>query len=301
MNDNKTNKNYYLSFIDIINESLIRDFILFCFLFILVLTQIWENIFLLLFPITTFAFSLFFRIINTNKWRTEFDNSPIIYNPLGLEKKHANRLFFLALIQLLLIFWIGSESLQNPHLITDYIPYFIILFIFSYTFGFFWIFLDFWKYSKIEIITGLNNLKSSQNIEKEFSRDLSKVISFLKLREYIIISIANFSVFVILNLINLVSTIFILSDFPLRIELNLPGTRSKGSIPLPLPLSFYSFLTIPAVLAIIFLIFNYKFINNINIEKLSEILTPLPKAIQIKIFENLKTLNKKIEEHLKIE
>ncbi len=301
MNDDKNNKNYFLSFIDIINESLIRDFILFSFLFVLVLTQVWDNIFLLLFPLITFSFSLFFRVINTNKWRTEFDNSPIIYNPLGLEKKHANRLFFSALIQLLLIFWMGSESLYHPHLITEYIPYFTILFIFSYTFGFFWIFLDFWKYSKIEITTRSNDLKSSQESEKAFSHDLSKVISFLKMKEFIIISIVNFSVFVVLNLINLISMILIQNNFPLRLELNLPGTRSQGSNPITLPLSFYGFLIISPVLTIIFLIFNYRFINNINIEKLHEILESLPRTIQIKVIENLKTLNNKIEEDLKIE
>jgi len=301
MNDDKNKENYFLSFIDIINESLIRDLILFSFLFILVITQVWDSIFLLLFPLITFSFSLFFRVINTNKWRTEFDNNPIIYNPLGLEKKHANRLFFSALIQLLLIFWIGNESLYHPHLITEYIPYFTILFVFSYTFGFFWIFLDFWKYSKIEIITRSNDPKSFQDFEKEFSRDLSKVISFLKMKEFMIISIVNFSVLVVLNLVNLISTILIQNDFHLRLELNLPGTRSQGSIPIPLPLSFYGFLIIPPMLTIIFLIFNYKFINNFNIENLREILESLPKTIQIKVFENLKTLNKKIEEHLKIE
>jgi len=301
MNDDKNNENYFLSFIDIINESLIRDFILFSFLFILVITQVWDSIFLLVFPLITFSFSLFFRVINTNKWRTEFDNSPLIYNPLGLEKKHANRLFFSTLIQLLLLFWIGSESLYHPHLITEYIPYFTILFVFSYTFGFFWIFLDFWKYSKIEIITKSKNLKSSQDIEKKFSPDLSKVISFLKVKEFMIISIVNLSVFIVLNLVNLISMILIQNNFPLRLELNLPGTRSQGSFPITLPLSFYGFLIISPMLTSIFLIFNYKFINIINIEKLREILEPLPKTIQIKVFENLKTLNKKIEEQLKIE
>ncbi|MFX1573034.1 MAG: hypothetical protein ACFFB0_09815 [Promethearchaeota archaeon] len=301
MNDDKNNENYYLSFIDIINESLIRDLILFSFLFILILTQIWDNIFLLLFPLITFSFSLFFRIINTNKWRTELDDSPIIFNPLGLEKKHANRLFFSALIQLLLVFWIGNESLYQSHLIMEYIPYFTILFIFSYTFGFFWIFLDFWKYSKIEIITRSNILKPSQDIDKGLSLDLNEVISFLKLKQFILISIVNFSLFIVLNLINLISMILILNDFPMRLELNLPGTRSQGSNPLPLPLSFYGFLTIPPIVTIIFMFFNYNFIININIKKLKEILEPLPKTIQIKVIENLKNLNKKIEEQLKIE
>ena len=66
------NNNFYLSIKDLINETLGRDLIIFSFLFLLVITQVWENISLLLFPLITFAFSVFFRIVNTNKWRTEF-------------------------------------------------------------------------------------------------------------------------------------------------------------------------------------------------------------------------------------
>ena len=60
-------KNYYLPLKDIFNERLFRDLILFLLLYILIIAQYWENIFLLLFPIITFALSFFFRIINTNK------------------------------------------------------------------------------------------------------------------------------------------------------------------------------------------------------------------------------------------
>ena len=301
MNDDDNKENYFLSLIDIINESLLRDLILFIFLFLLVITQLWDNIFLLLFPLLTFSFSLFFRIINTNKWRIEFDNSPIIYNPLGLEKKHANRLFFSAIFQLLLIFWMGSESLYHPHLVTAYFPYFTILFVFSYTFGFFWIFLDFWKYTKIETISKSMNLKSSQDIDEKFARDLNNTISFLKLKEFMIISIVNFFVFIILNFINVISMIFIQNNITPTIQLNLPGTRSQGSEPITLSSSFYGFLIISPILSIIILILNYKFINNISIERLHEILEPLPNTIQVKIIENLKALNKKIKEQLKVE
>ncbi|GAI87830.1 unnamed protein product [marine sediment metagenome] len=125
------NNNFYLTIKDLINETLIRDLVIFSFLFLLVITQVWENITLLLFPLVTFAFSIFFRIININKWRTEFENPTIAYNPLGLEKKHANRLFFTALFQLILIFWLGAESLYNPHIIDSYFPYFSGLLIFG--------------------------------------------------------------------------------------------------------------------------------------------------------------------------
>ena len=150
MSEENSDQNYLL-LREIINESLLRDVFLFTLFFLLVLSQSWQNIFLLLFPIITFAFSLFFKIISTNKWRTKFEKSSIIYNPLGLEKKHANRLNFSALVQLVLLFWIGAESLYHPQLIDLYSNFFLIFYCFIYTFGFFWIFIDIWKYSKIKI------------------------------------------------------------------------------------------------------------------------------------------------------
>ncbi|MHA2183040.1 MAG: hypothetical protein ACXAAH_16605, partial [Promethearchaeota archaeon] len=133
-------KEFFLPLRVLATESFIRDVIIFTFLFILVNTQGWNDIFLLIFPIVTFGFSLFFRIINSNKWRTEFENSFIIYNPMGLERKHANRLMFSALFQLILLFWLGAESLYNPHVVEGFFLYFNLLFFFLFSFGFLWIF-----------------------------------------------------------------------------------------------------------------------------------------------------------------
>ena len=118
---NEKNSNHHLSFKDIISESLIRDLILFFFIFLLILSQVWDNIVLLLFPLITFIYSLFFRILSSNKRKTEFTDSFIIYTPLGLERKNANRLFFSSLFQLILIFWLGAESLYNVHVLGHYV------------------------------------------------------------------------------------------------------------------------------------------------------------------------------------
>jgi len=143
---------------ELLNESLLRDLIIFVIFFLFILAQSWKNIFLLLFPVITYTFSLFFRLINANKWRLSIFDKTITYNPLGLEKKHANRLIFTALLQLILLFWIGGESYYHPQLIQTYDIFFNILFNFIYTFGFYWILIDIWKYAKITI-------KISSNIE----------------------------------------------------------------------------------------------------------------------------------------
>lgn len=287
------NNNFYLSIKDLINETLGRDLIIFSFLFLLVITQVWENISLLLFPLISFAFSVFFRIVNTNKWRTEFEERPIIYNPIGLEKKHANRLFFCALFQLILLFWIGAESLYNPHIVDQYFLYFNLLFIFLYTFGFFWIFIDLWKHSKVEIILS--------GINQENPKTYDSVISFLKIKNFRLIALINLSVFIALNILNSILTITSNQDPLFRIQLNLPGTGSGGSYPMTTSSLIYFILLISPLFAVISLILTYRDVNNFSKEELDKILEPLPKNIQIIIIEHLKALDKKIKDQLNIE
>lgn len=291
----KNNEGHYLSLKELISESLLRDLILFTFLFVLIIIQQWDYIFLLLFPLITFASSIFFRILSTNKKRTEFKNSLILYNPLGLERIHANRLFFCTIFQLILLYWLGAESLYNPHIVNWYISFFLGVLIFIYTFSFFWIFIDLWKYSKIEIIKKNIEGNLPQHIKSQFSSDLRNLISFLNSRNFRLISIISFLVFIILNIFNLI-LLFFMSFNSIGIQLMLPGYQS-----ITLSYIFYGFLVISPSLTIILLINNYKFINKISREKLNKIIESFPRNIQIKIIENLKALNNKIKEQLKSE
>ncbi len=81
----------------------------------------------------------------------------------------------------------------------------------------------------------------------------------------------------------------------------MPGTGSGGSEPITVSFITYAILIISPALSAVFLVLNYKGINNINIDKLNEILKTIPKNIQIKILENLKTLSSKIKDQLKTE
>lgn len=287
----KNNKKQYLSLKDIISESFLRDLILFTFLFLLIITQAWDNILLLLFPLITYTFSLFFRILGTNKKRTQFGNSLIIYNPLGIEGNNANRLFFSSIFQLILIFWIGAESLYNPLLVNGYLLFFKGFLIFFYTFAFFWIFIDIWKYTKLEILTDT----IEAGIDSQYARDLGNIISFLKLKNFRLTSLINFFVFIILNIFNLIFNLLI-NNLSFGIQFYLPGSQL-------ITLSYFSLviLIIPPVLSLILLISNYKAVNNFSREKLDSIIEPLPRNIQIKIIENLKALNNKIKKQLNSE
>ncbi|MBY8989844.1 MAG: hypothetical protein KGD58_03740 [Candidatus Lokiarchaeota archaeon] len=284
---------FYLTIRDLINETVIRDIVIFSFLFLLVITQVWENITLLLFPLITLGFSIFFRIININKWRTKFDNPSVVYNPLGLEKRHANRLFFSALFQLILIFWLGAESLYNPHIIDRYFPYFNWLFIFLYTFGFFWIFIDLWENTKLEIIFGGN--------DKKPIKDHESVISYLKIKHFKLILITNLLIFLVLNIVNSILILTLDQDPLLGVQLNLPGTGSAGSDPLVVSFLLYLIFIISPATAGISLFFNNREVNLFNKKDLDNVLKPLPKDTQMVILENLKVLNNKIRNQLNIE
>lgn len=288
---------YYLKLRELYSESLVRDLILFFLLFFLVVAQNWDDLLLLLFPLISFGFGIFFKVIDIIKKRAEESAEYIIYNPLGYEKKHANRLIFCALLQLVLLFWIGAESIYHPQLVDNYYIYFIVIFIFIYTFGFYWLFIDLWKYSRIEILTeGFEQIK-----HQKLSRDFHNVISFLKMRNFKLVSIINFLVFIILNLLNLVNVLLIYYNFMDGIKTNLPGTGIEDSEPIDLPLIIYGIIVISPLITSIFLLFCYKDIKNINSNKFNKIISQLSTEIQNKIVENLQRLNKKLKLKLSME
>jgi hypothetical protein len=291
----KNNRRDYLSLKELISESLIRDVILFIFLFLLIIAQGWNNIVLLIFPMLSFTFSIFFRIVSCNKTKTEFKNSFVLYNPLGLEKKHANRLFFCTLFQLILLIWIGGESLYNPHLINRYFLFFSIIFVFFFTFGFFWIFIDLWKYTKIEILIDKMEDKIQKYKSQDFTENVKKVITSLEVKRLKMTSFLVFVAFIIMNIINV---ILILLNEPndFALEINMPGLQNQS-----ISYMFFVILIISPALSVILLYMNYKAINNINIENLISIIESLPRNHQVKILESLKAINNKINEQLKIE
>lgn len=267
---------------ELLNESFLRDLIIFVIFFLFILAQSWKNIFLLLFPVITYTFSLFFRLINANKWRLSIYDNTITYNPLGLEKKHANRLFFTALLQLILLFWIGGESYYHPQLIQTYDIFFNILFNFIYTFGFYWILIDIWKYAKITI-------KISSNIEG----DSVIVINRLNLKNFKLFYLVNLGTFILLNILNLLIVISTEINGFLGIMYILPGTGIESSLPLKISVISFLIIVISPLIAILLFYLIYKKISYINQSELIEKLQLLPESEQNNVIETLKNINQK--------
>ncbi len=279
---NKNTKQEFLLLRELFNESLLRDLIIFVIFYLFILAQSWKNIFLLLFPVITYSFSLFFRIISANKWRISIYDNTITYNPLGLEKKHANRLTFIAILQLILLFWIGGESYYHPQLIQIYDFFFNIVFNFIYTFGFYWILIDIWKYSKITIET--------RSIIEENSGIL---VNHLNLKNFKLIYLINLCTFILLNILNLGIVILTENNAFLGIMYLLPGTGIENSLPLRISASSLLIIVISPLIAILLFYLIYKKISIINPSELIEKLQLLPESKQNNIIETLKKINHK--------
>ncbi|NHJ21094.1 MAG: hypothetical protein EAX91_09140 [Candidatus Lokiarchaeota archaeon] len=267
----------FLKLREIFNETILRDVIIFVALYLFILSQSWKNIFLLLFPIVSFGFSFFFRIINTNKFRLflRIEGAQITYNPLGLEKKHANRLNFSSIFQLILLFWIGAESFYHPQLLDAYGIFFNLAFIFFFTFGFYWVLTDIWKYAKITI-----------ELEDE------NLISLLSLRKFKLVAIINLINFCFINLLNLTFTIFIKNNTIL--SFNLPGTGIESSLPLRLSIVPFITILVSPTITIVLLFIIYKGLHSISLADLNNSLTGIPSEQRNLIIHNFEKINKKL-------
>ena len=279
---------------EVLNETILRDVLLFILLYLFMLVQNWDNLLLLLFPIITFSFALVFRIIGTNKHRLIDEEKLISYNPLGAENKNADRLVFISLLELILLFWIGAESLYHPQLVDDFGFYFSLIYFMLYSFGFFWIFFGIWNNCKILI-----NLNGMENTELGYKKLL---ISELGLNKIKLISYLNISIFIVFNLIN--TTLIILHFFfgaEIGFPSNLPGTGIEDSQPLFLSYSVWIILIAFPIASIFYLISIYRDVNSFSEIEFKSKIKSLPKEIQEKIIKRLRIINKKLDTNSKEE
>lgn len=281
MNDmvDSNSEDRYLKVREILNEALIRDILTFTFLYLFILAQSWNNILLLIFPLISFTFSIFFKILGTNKPIFEMPYLKINYHPIGLEVKHANRLRFTSIFQLILLFWIGAESLYHPQFISIYGNYFIIIFCLLYSFGFYWLMIDTWKYSKITITA-----KSNSN-----SEEIKKFISFLKFDKFRLIALVNLGYFCIINIINILLVLF----FSTGLEFQLPGTGIENSEPLTLPFTILVLMVASPAILVFSLNLIYRDVNQINFEDFPNLLKDFSEEMQLEIINYLHKLNNK--------
>jgi hypothetical protein len=289
MNDEKERVEY-LSFKQIINEALIRDLILFSLLYLFSLNLPWKDPLLLMFPLIMYCFSLFFRILSSNKWRVlNKSRNLIVFNPFGLEKKIASRLFFCAILLLILVYWIGVESILHPQLIDLYFLYFNYLFLFIYGFGFLWIITDSWKDAKFTV-KKVNELDALSNVQLAPIKE--SVISQVKLKNFKIISVITLIIFFCFISLNVILSILAQFDRVAAIDYALPGTGIESSSPVNLSIAFYlGWISFP-VLFIASSIIIFKDVIKYEEGNLNEILNDLPLDLRNEILHMLKGVRK---------
>jgi hypothetical protein len=162
-------------------------------------------------------------------------------------------------------------------------------------------FIDMWRYVRIEIVPTDLYDKENQDYDSHNLNKLANITSFLRKTNFKFIALSNFLVLVIINLINALISIFIAYDSTLGVQLRLPGTGSGGLLPIIISPFIYGLLTISPVLATCSLIINYRGIHKFTREQLERVLEQVPTNIRINIIENLKALNEKLKDQLKIE
>jgi len=272
MSVNNSNKES-LSLREALNEGLIRDTILFLSAFLFVISQEWNNVLLLIFPVICFAFSLFFKIIATNRYRL-IQVSDLSYYPLGSEKRNSSRLFFASMFLLILTLWMGYESYLTPQLIDNFFLSFSILFILIYTFAFLWIFIDIWKYAIIKVKFENKKITFSM-LDKKF---------------YLRIIFSEFLIFLILNLLNLFFTLCANSDF----FSIFPGLKSGEFDLTYLYALYFIILIITPILAIINLTMIYRHLHYHNRKNIKANFETYPEEVQKRILSHLNQKLKKI-------
>jgi hypothetical protein len=170
----------------------------------------------------------------------------------------------------------------------------MIFFIFCYSFGFFWIFIDLWKFSGIKLAD-----EKRENFDESTNMFDKKgiLVSYLNLKAFKYISIINLILFLIMNILNLIFNVFNLTPSVPYFHIFLPGTGIEGSLPISVSVIIYFILVLPPISTIITLFFVYRSINNFSREDLNKSIEHFPIEIQKEVLENLQLLNKKLNKH----
>jgi hypothetical protein len=142
-------------------ENFIRPFIIFFVIYLFGIVQNWGSIIFFLFPIITFGFFIFFKVIEVSKEYTNVKGSNLSFNPIGDEGVIANRLFFCSLLELIIVFAMGTESLYHPQLINNYFIFYVLPVVLIYIFSIYYSFYDLGM--NATIVVALNS-ETSNNI-----------------------------------------------------------------------------------------------------------------------------------------
>ncbi|MHA1727480.1 MAG: hypothetical protein ACTSWY_01955 [Promethearchaeota archaeon] len=280
------------------NESFLRPTIIFAIFYVFILMENWSDIILLLIPIITYVMFTFFKIVDVSKEHTIVNGSKISFNPIGNEKIIANRLFFCLLLEMILIFAMGTESIFHPQLINDYFIYYVIPLVLIYIFSLYYMFYDVGFSANIELLLkdelhdDLGGYKSNKLTDKKKKKKDGELISYLNLSEYKkihtvvrFICISLGLMWVILSLLGNFG-IIPLSIIP-NILISVPGTRLLGGSSVEVSTFIYICIFAFPICFVIITARIYQLIAKIDNNALQSIIAGFPKMQQKKIIKTL--------------
>ena len=91
---------------------------------------------------------------------------------------------------------------------------------------------------------------------------------YLRLKQFRLIVIINFLIFIVLNILNTILIFIIDQNSFFKIQLNLPGTGSAGSDPLIISLLLYIILIVSPLFAAASLFLSYREVNSFSKKEL---------------------------------
>lgn len=288
------------------DEKFLRSSLVFLVFYIFILLQKWRSILFLLVPLITYVLFVFFKGIDILKNRTQVQQFNIKFNPIGNEKIIASRLYFCLLLEIIIVFAMGAESLYHPQLIGDYFIYYVIPLILIYIFSMYYPLYDLGFYAKIEIelknelnsgsetefeVNSSDRITDSEDIDSDnenSSMRKKELLTYLNFKKFGSISTMTRICFVILAIGWLLFQMLTILNFFPGIPVYIPGSViPQGS---PLYISYFVYVCIIAVPIIIYIVINrtHSVISGLDFEELKKIISKFPEHQQQKIIRTLK-------------
>lgn len=277
-------KEYYIdSFRVLFHKDILLKVAIFLGGYVLILSQNWVSLSLILCPVISFGFALFFQIISNNKKITELKKSSIVFSPIGEERTNSNILVICSYLNLALVFIMGLDSFVHPQLIDNYFLLFLTVIVFIYGFGFFFLIIRVLSTGKVLMTPN----EKSDLINKDPLNNPERVISFVKVGAFKKISIINLAIFASTLALTLSLSYLTFDDILPGLSFYHPGTGLEASQPVSISIMLYIDIMVSPIVSCWLLYSTYHKVATISDASVERTTKDLSKDLKKKIEHDL--------------
>ncbi|MHA1339575.1 MAG: hypothetical protein ACTSRZ_05340 [Promethearchaeota archaeon] len=303
------------------DESFVQSFVIMIFMFLLIIFEIWDDYTLILFPLVTFGLFLYVETLRTLNREINSKQKILKVQPFGDYNVMSNRIKFCLYMQLIIVLFIGAESLYHPQLIDNHFIFYVITLGVLYIFGAYYPFYNLGLFSKIELATDIffsqpidlnleslegenanilseieeelkidnknkDNFKSDKILDSKSSKSI--ILSKLKFKDFIFLHKIITINFLLAIILWILFSVLAYSNSLLVITINLPGSDLLEGMPLQISLIIYLILIeVPIVIILIFKK-SMNSINKIDVDYINEIADRLCRSrVQKIVLQNI--------------